>query len=93
MKNRDFIRLVAENISHEYKNTKFIIDTIFKLIEDRVASWDKVVISSFWRFDSVIIKERKWVNPQTLESIIIPELTRAKFVPSKKFKTKLNKWM
>ena len=92
MKHSDFMRYVAVNTWTRYKDTKFMVETIFDLIKERLVKGDNVVISNFGKFDTVKILSRKWVNPKTLESIIIPDLIRTKFIPAKKFKHKLNIW-
>ena len=93
MKQKDFVRLVAENVWLDYRKTKTIVNTIFRLVEEQLIKKDNVVISWFWRFDTKVILERNWVNPQTLEKLKIPELTRIKLIPSKKLKANLNKWV
>jgi len=64
-----------------------IVDLILETIKERLARGEKVVISGFGCFRVVTRKDRKGVNPQTGESLLIPGRKAIVFKPSKFLKT------
>ncbi len=64
-----------------------IVDVILNTIKERLARGDKVVISGFGCFRVTQRKNRKGVNPQTGESIVIPGRKAVVFKPSKYLKS------
>jgi DNA-binding protein HU-beta len=64
-----------------------IVDLILETIKERLARGEKVVVSGFGCFRVVTRKDRKGVNPQTGESLVIPGRKAIVFKPSKYLKT------
>ncbi len=64
-----------------------IVDLMLEIIKDRLVRGEKVVISGFGCFRTVKRKDRKGVNPQTGESIIIRGRRAVTFRPSKYLKS------
>ena len=64
-----------------------IVDLIFDTIKQRLVRGEKVVISSFGCFRIVTRKDRKGVNPQTGDAIIIRGRKAVVFKPSKYLKS------
>jgi len=91
MNQKEFVEKFSEEIEETKKWTHNTINSLFEFLSELLIDWQSVVFTNFWKFDSLIIQERKWVNPKTLEKIIIPKLNRVKFIPSKTLKSKLNK--
>jgi nucleoid DNA-binding protein len=70
-----------------YADALKIVDRIFDSIKQRLARGEKVVISGFGCFRVVTRKDRKGVNPQTGETIVIPGRRAITFRPSKYLKS------
>ena len=70
-----------------YADASKIVDLIFDIIKQRLVRGEKVVISGFGCFRIVVRKDRKGVNPQTGESIIIRGRRAVTFKPSKYLKS------
>jgi nucleoid DNA-binding protein len=70
-----------------YADALKIVDLILETIKQRLTSGEKVVLSGFGCFRVVTRKDRKGVNPQTGESLVIPGRKAIVFKPSKYLKT------
>jgi nucleoid DNA-binding protein len=70
-----------------YVDALRIVDLILHTIKQRLARGEKVVISGFGSFRVVQRRDRKGVNPQTGESIVIQGRRAITFKPSKYLKT------
>jgi nucleoid DNA-binding protein len=70
-----------------YADALKIVDLIFDTIKQRLIRGEKVVISSFGCFRIVTRKDRKGVNPQTGDAIIIRGRKAVVFKPSKYLKS------
>jgi nucleoid DNA-binding protein len=70
-----------------YADALKIVDLIFDTIKQRLIRGEKVVISSFGCFRVVTRKDRKGVNPQTGDAIIIRGRKAVVFKPSKYLKS------
>lgn len=64
-----------------------IVDLMLEIIKGRLARGEKVVITGFGCFRVKSRKDRKGVNPQTGEAIVIPGRKAVVFTPSKYLKT------
>ena len=64
-----------------------IVDLILDTIKRRLVRGEKVVISGFGCFRVVTRRDRKGVNPQTGDSIVIPGRRAITFRPSKYLKS------
>jgi len=64
-----------------------IVDQIFGTIRDRLLSGEKVLLSGFGCFRVRTRKERRGVNPQTGESIVVPGRRAIIFKPSRYLKS------
>jgi len=91
MNQSEFINIFSKKIKETKKWTQDIIQDLFLLLSELLVDWQSVVFKNFWKFSSLKIQERKWINPKTLEKVIIPKLNRIKFIPSKALKFKINK--
>ena len=70
-----------------YGDARKIVDLILDKIKRRLASGEKVLLSGFGSFTVRRRKDKKGVNPQTGQSIIIPGRNTVKFKPSKYLKS------
>ena len=70
-----------------YADCQRIVDLIIETIKRRLARGEKVLISGFGCFSVMKRKDKKGVNPQTGEPVIIPGRNAVKFKPSKYLKT------
>lgn len=64
-----------------------IVDQIFSTIRDRLLHGEKVLLSGFGCFRVKARKERRGVNPQTGESIVVPGRRAVFFKPSRYLKS------
>jgi DNA-binding protein HU-beta len=62
------------------------LESMLKITIEKSKAYDKIVLPGFGTFSMSVSKERKGINPSTLESIIIPEKRKLKFRPSKECK-------
>lgn len=70
-----------------YADALKIVDLILQIIKDRLVRGEKVVITGFGCFRVASRKDRKGVNPQTGDSIVIPGRRAIVFKPSKYLKS------
>ncbi len=70
-----------------YADSQKIVDLIIETIKGRLARGEKVLISGFGCFSVMKRKDKKGVNPQTGEPVLIPGRNAVKFKPSKYLKT------
>ena len=70
-----------------YADAQKIVDLILEKIKKRLAQGEKVLISGFGCFSVAKRKEKKGVNPQTGEPVIIPGRNSVKFKPSKNLRS------
>ena len=70
-----------------YADARKIVDLILDTIKDRLASGERVLLSGFGSFTVQRRKDKKGVNPQTGQSIIIAGRNTVKFKPSKYLKS------
>jgi nucleoid DNA-binding protein len=66
-----------------YAESQKIVDFILETIKDRLVKGEKVLISGFGCFTVMKRREKRGVNPQTGELIIIAGRNSIKFTPSK----------
>jgi nucleoid DNA-binding protein len=70
-----------------YTDALKIVDIILDTIKQRLVRGEKVVITGFGCFRVVVRKDRKGVNPQTGEAVVIPGRRAITFKPSKYLKS------
>jgi len=66
---------------------KLMADVMLEIIKGRLARGEKVLITGFGCFSIMKRRDKKGVNPQTGEPIIIPGKNAVKFKPSKYLET------
>lgn len=70
-----------------YADSQKIVDLILETIKSRLVRGEKVLITGFGCFSVMRRKDKKGVNPQTGEPVMIPGKNAVKFKPSKYLKT------
>jgi len=70
-----------------YADSQKIVDLILETIKGRLVRGEKVLITGFGCFSVMKRKDKKGVNPQTGEPVMIPGRNAVKFKPSKYLKT------
>lgn len=69
-----------------YAEAQKIVDFMLETIKQRLAHGEKVLLSGFGCFTVMRRREKKGVNPQTGEPVIIPGRNSIKFKLSKQLK-------
>ncbi len=70
-----------------YMDARKIVDLMFETIKSRLARGERVVLSGFGSFTVKRRKDKKGINPQTGEPVLIPGRNAVKFTPSKYLKS------
>ena len=70
-----------------YAEAQKVVDLIIGVIKERLSRGEKVLLSGFGCFRVARRKEKKGVNPQTGEPVIIAGRYSVKFKPSKYLKS------
>jgi integration host factor subunit alpha len=70
-----------------FADARRIVDLILVLIKGRLIRGEKVLISGFGSFRVVKRRDRKGINPQTGEAIVIRSRRAISFKPSKNLKS------
>ncbi len=70
-----------------YLEAQKIVDLILDKIKNRLSRGEKVLISGFGCFSVAKRGEKKGVNPQTGEPVLIPGRNSVKFRPAKNLKS------
>jgi DNA-binding protein HU-beta len=72
MQKTDFIARVAAEAGISKKTTRQVIETALDVIARSLAQGEKVVLTGFGTFELRERRERRGVNPQTRQAMIIP---------------------
>jgi len=86
MKKNDLIGLVAEKAHLTQKASKESIETFLSEVQKALSKGEKVVVSGFGTFKSVIVKDKAVINPQTKEKQIVKSHRVARFTPGRGLK-------
>jgi nucleoid DNA-binding protein len=70
-----------------YADAKKIVDLILETIKGRLAQGERVVLSGFGSFTVKRRRDKKGINPQTGQPVLIPGRNAVKFTPSKYLKS------
>lgn len=90
MTKTELIGTVAEEAGITKKDSGLIMDTLFQVIANTLASGEKVQINGFGCFDVVERAARVGRNPQTNKEIMIPSCKAPKFKPGSVLKEQVN---
>lgn len=85
------VKTVAGNIEGATKkDIEVVVNEVFDVIKNTLASGEKVSVAGFGAFESVERAERVARNPRTGEEMIIPKSKAPKFKASKNLKDAVN---
>ena len=70
-----------------YAEAQKVVDLMIDIIKERLSRGEKVLLSGFGCFRVMRRKEKKGVNPQTGEPVIIASRNSVTFKPSKYLKS------
>ena len=90
MNKPEFITEIKEKTGFKKKDIEYLLDTMLDTIMNKVKEEDKVSFIGFGAFSAMKLKERKGINPNTQESIMIPSRVQAKFTVGQVFKDIIN---
>ena len=90
MNKSEFITEIKAKTGFKKKDIEYLLDTMLDTIMTKVIEEDKVSFIGFGAFSAMKLKERKGMNPNTKESIIIPPRVQAKFTVGQVFKDTIN---
>ncbi len=86
MHKNEFIKQLAKETALPQKEVNQVIRGAIELIAQRLRDGDKVVLTGFGTFEVRKRRERRGVNPQTKQSITIPETHTPGFTASNSLK-------
>ena len=90
MNKPEFITEIKAKTGFKKKDIEYILDTMLDTIMTKVKEEEKVSFIGFGAFSAMKLKERKGMNPNTQESIIIPSRVQVKFTAGRVFKDTIN---
>ncbi|MDR2496577.1 MAG: HU family DNA-binding protein [Tannerellaceae bacterium] len=81
MNKTEFTNAVAEKAQVNKADTKRVVDAFIEVVSSEMKDGGKIVIPGFGVFSVSEKSERKGVNPQTKQEIVIPAHKVVKFKP------------
>lgn len=91
MNKAELIASMAEESNLTKKDTESALNAFLKVVQDTLATGEKVQLVGFGTFETRKRAARIGRNPKTKEEIQIPESTVPVFKPGKEFKERVNK--
>jgi len=89
MNKKDISEIISRKLGIKKFEAYNFIDLLIEVINENLNKGDKIVISSFGKFDVVKRNKKKVINPNNKEIIIIPCKKVVKFSPSRNLKKKI----
>lgn len=86
MKKIDLIGVVSTKAHLTRRAAKEAVETMLKEIEKALTKGEKVVLSGFGTFKSVLVKDKTVVNPQTKARQVVKSHRAARFTPGRSLK-------
>ena len=90
MNKTDLVNVVADATELTKKDVDAVVSATFKAISDALKAGDKVQLIGFGTFEVKTVAAREGRNPQTGETIAIPESKKPAFSASKVLKDQVN---
>ncbi len=91
MNKADLVNAVAQQSGLTKKDSEAAIDALVSVVEETLATGEKVVLVGFGTFETKNRAARKGRNPQTKEAITIPASKAPVFKPGKALKDLVNR--
>ncbi len=89
MTKKELIRELAEKNDITVKDSEELVNSVFDIITDHLASGESILISNFGTFEVRTRAKRKGINPSTGETIEIEEQKTPAFKAGKQLKDRL----
>ena len=86
MKKIDLIGIVANKAHLTRKASKESVETFLAEVQKALSKGEKVVLSGFGTFKSVLVKDKAVVNPRTKIKQIVKSHRVARFSPGRRLK-------
>ena len=86
MKKIDLIGIVSNKAHLTKKAAKEAVETFLNEVEKALSKGEKVVISGFGTFKSVLVKDKAVINPKTKQKQIVRSHRVARFTPGRSLK-------
>jgi len=86
MKKFDLINIVSEKAHSSRKAAKEATEVLLSEIQKALSKGEKVVISGFGTFKSVLVKDKAVINPKTKQKQIVKSHRVARFTPGRSLK-------
>lgn len=83
MKKVDLVELVASKAHLTRKAARESIEAFLNEVQKALGKGEKVVISGFGTFKSVIVKDKAVINPQTKQRQVVKSHRVARFTPGR----------
>ena len=90
MTKADIVSQIQAKVGFSRQRTAEVVDDLFEIMKETLENGESVKISGFGNFEVRQKKARKGRNPQTGESIIIPQRRVLSFKPSQLLKKAIN---
>ncbi|MBW2621918.1 MAG: integration host factor subunit alpha [Deltaproteobacteria bacterium] len=90
MTKADIVRQIQAKVGFSRQKTAEVVDDLFEIMKETLEKGEPVKISGFGNFEVRQKNARKGRNPQTGESIIIPQRRVLSFKPSQLLKKAIN---
>ena len=89
MNKTEFLRAVAEKSCMSIKDATNVFNSVLAVITEELQKGEKITITGFGTFKSIVRKSKDCRNPHTGEQIRVPERTVPHFKPGNSFKDAL----
>lgn len=83
MKKLDLIGIVSQKAHLTRKAAKDSVESLIGEIQKALAKGEKVVLSGFGTFKSVLVKDKAVINPKTKQKQIVKSHRVARFTPGR----------
>ncbi len=90
MTKADIVSQIQAKVGFSRQKTAEVVDDLFEIMKETLEKGEPVKISGFGNFEVRQKNARKGRNPQTGESIIIPQRRVLSFKPSQLLKKAIN---
>ncbi len=83
MKKVDLVSLVSNKAHLSKKASKEAVENLLAEIEKALSKGEKVVLSGFGTFKSVLVKDKAVINPKTKQKQVVKSHRAARFTPGR----------
>ena len=87
---KEFIEMISMKVNMRNSDVKETVQEFLDLLQAELAKGNRFEFRGFGSFEVVIRKERKALNPRTMQTVIIPQRAVVQFRPGKAFRDKIN---